>query len=274
MQSPSLLWSSKPTVCLLCSHYDHLAWQSTLFPLSTAQLKRISVFSVCATLGLTPITVFTRDTDQRRIAFRASSRERDGKTCVWEWLYGFIPAGKKTKGSFQHTLWQVTTGVRCPKQSERWVIGAENAAKEKGEGGRIGVFVCLSDLPAWRGSKSRSRKPCQRTGAAVCCYGNWSAACYGDTGSMSLTTRNDSMTPQVKITLSCRGKEGAIKELVVKQEIKLLSCMVTNDAVSPSRYSRLRYATVNLHFSSKQSHLGCIAAKKPGFVLAVVIKLK
>lgn len=109
------MWSpprNRPSVCLSCSHYSHLARQSSLFPLSLEQLKHISVVRVCLTLGQPDTTLglhpcwgscrrvpaaFTPDPTLRRMqaGLRSIIKQpspvvhcvalvSDAKTCDWQ----------------------------------------------------------------------------------------------------------------------------------------------------------------------------------------------
>lgn len=154
MQSPL---RNGPSICLFCSHYSHLAWQSTLFPLSPEQLKRISVFSVCSTLGLTPITAFTHDTDQRQIAFeRAVVKKKKGTAnlCLWVTLW-FYSNRKKDKRHIS-APGPPLTGEHRKKTFELVESNSGRLVlpREREERGRW-IFVYLPDLPGSAQSQSK-----------------------------------------------------------------------------------------------------------------------
>lgn len=122
-KSPSLLWNSEPSLCLFCSHYSHLGWQSTLFPLSPQQLKTHKCFQRLFDLGFNSYHCVYLWHRSKTDHSQASSCKRDGKLLsVSDFTVSFhreegVRGGKRYISALRGCIWQVSTGGRCPNRA-------------------------------------------------------------------------------------------------------------------------------------------------------------
>lgn len=126
--------------------------------------------------------------------FWASSHKTDNKLLsVRDFMVSFQQG--KDKGRISTPRETSDRWAQDAKTSSR-VTATDSAAQGREEGEER---ICLVWL------KVKKQKHCQYTRATACCYGNWSAGCWGVMGSLSLTVTDDSI-PQVKITSGARGE--------------------------------------------------------------------